>query len=491
MKNVIRSRFQKNMDELALKFTSSIEFDKQLFDYEILVDKAHVLSLLKEGHLSNDDATSILRSLEELEENDIEGDYEDIHEAVESRLIERIGEDIAGKLHTGRSRNDQIATCMRMFARDLILDFLEKNLAMREVLINKAEEYLGNIMAGFTHLQPAQPTSLSHWILAYHDIIERDFSRGIEILYRVNLCPLGSSAFASTGFTLDREFTAELLGFNGVLENTVDAVSSRDFIIDSLFLSASSMLNLSRIAEDIIVWSSEIGYVDLPDEFASTSSIMPQKKNPDVAELIRAKAGTVVGHFTAVITMYRALPFSYNRDLQEMNPHILAIKIATTSLEVMKEMLSRIEFRKDVMQEKAGKNYSTATEVADTLVRVCGIPFRTAHRIVGKVIGEGKEITFDLLENISKEVAGISLKSLGLRDEDIEEAIDPEKAVERRGNIGGPSREAVKKMIKTRYEKLKYDREVFNSRLKEIEESLKRLEIAVRRVMNGGKKSES
>ncbi len=486
MKNVIRSRFHKDMDELALKFTSSIEFDRYLFEYEILVNKAHALSLLKEGHLSREDAIKILEHLEKLNEGEIKGGYEDIHEAVEARLIEMIGEDTAGKLHTGRSRNDQIATCMRMLTRGLILEFLKENLALRKVFLQKAEEYHGDIMAGFTHLQFAQPTSLSHWIIAYHDIIERDFERGLEILDRVNLCPLGSSAFASTGFTLDREFTAELLGFNGILENTMDAVSSRDFIIESLFLSVSSMLNLSRIAEDIIVWSSETGYIDLPEEFASTSSIMPQKKNPDVAELIRARTGTITGHLIAVITTYKALPFSYNRDLQEMNPHILGLESATISLKVMKEMFSRIKFRKDVMREKAGKNYSTATEVADTLVRKCGIPFRTAHRIVGKLVADGMEISLSSIEKTSLEVAGISLKALGLEERDIMEAIDPEKAVEKRKNTGGPSREAVKKMMMARNERLKSDEEILASKIEKIEESVKRLETITRRVLNGG-----
>ena len=317
-------------------------------------------------------------------------------------------------------------------------------------------------------------------------MLERDFRRGMEILSRVNLCPLGSAAFASTGFKLDREFSADLLGFDAVLENSVDAVSSRDFIIESLFLSASIMLNLSRIAEEIIIWSSEFGYIELPDEFASTSSIMPQKKNPDVAELIRAKTGTVIGHLMGVMSIYKALPFSYNRDLQEMNPHILALNTAIDSLRIMGKMMKHILFRKDIMQEKAGRGYSTATEIADTLVRKCGIPFRIAHRVVGKAVASGKDISVNLLEEISREIAGISLISLGLEEKDILDALDPKKVVEGRKNIGGTSTETVDEMISSRYKRIKIDFEALNSRSKKIEKSMERLKTAVRGVLNGG-----
>jgi len=309
----------KEMDKLAVKLTTSMDHDKYIFYYDILVDYAHVLTLYKSGIISREDLTKILRALKKVKEEGFEKlpKAEDVHEAIEKRVIEIAGNS-GKKMHTGRSRNDEIATCLRLFARDKLLDLATSLLELRAVIIKKAEEN-DTIMPGFTHMQYAQPTRLSHYLIAYHDMFDREFERLLNCLKRVNLSPLGSAAFASTSFNLDRVYTASLLGFSGVVENSMDAVSSRDFLIESVFVAASTLLDLSRICEEIILWASEFNFIDLPDEYASISSIMPQKKNPDVAEILRAKAGKMIGYLTSAMSIYKALPFAYNRDFQEMN----------------------------------------------------------------------------------------------------------------------------------------------------------------------------
>ncbi len=461
---MLRSRFSRDMDEEALKFSSSIDQDRYIFYYDILVDMAHVLGLLRCNHISEKDAKEIIRGLLRIREmgyETIPKEYEDIHEAIESELI-KITE--AGKkMHTARSRNDEVATCLRMFVRDRLLSLALSLLELREVFIEKALENLDVIMPGFTHLQYAQPTRLSHHIVAYHDMIERDFTRIINTLKFVNLSPLGSCAFASTSLKLDRFYTAELLGFDGIVENSCDAVSSRDFLIESVFISASVMLSLSRIAEEIVLWSSEFDFIDLPEEFASTSSIMPQKKNPDIAELIRAKAGTVIGCLTSVMSIYKAMPFTYNRDFQEMNYHLFkSFDIVELSVNLMKKMFEKIRFKRDVMLEKAVKNFSIASELADRMVKK-GVPFRDAHRIVGRAVALGD---LNKIEEIAKEFG---------YDIDLDLKLDVVDAVENRKNIGGTSREEVLRMINARKERLKDDYELLSDTVERICSRLERL----------------
>ncbi len=488
MKDIIRGRFNREMDEEALEYTSSLTFDRHLFYYDLLVDYAHVLGLVKEGHISDNDAKIILNGLMRVEQEGIpEGNYEDIHVAIESKLIDEVGEDIGGKLHTGRSRNDEVATCLRMLARDLLLELMVKLNNLREIILKKAEENIGTIMPGFTHLQPAQPTSLAHWLLAYHDPLERDFQRAREIFQRVNLSPLGCGAFASTGFILDREFTAELLGFNGIVEHSMDGVAGRDFLLECVYLASSVMVVLSRMAEELIIWSSFPGFVELPDEFASTSSIMPQKKNPDVAELVRAKTGSVMGHLMALMSIYKALPFSYNRDLQEMNIHMYgALKMACDSVGVMAKMFEGVKFNIDAFRSKSVDGFTTATALADTIVKVCGIPFRRAHRIVARAAMEATQPSLKLLDDISSELMGKKLSSLGLSPEHVESSLDPEKVVESRITAGGTSTSEVKKMIVSRKKRLERDRKKVFLMRDEISTKLERLKNMVAGVVHAG-----
>ncbi len=465
---IVRSRLKRGMDRLALEFTSSLEVDRRIFHYDILVDIAHVLGLLKCGHISGEDAKAIIKALLEIRDEGYDSlpkNCEDVHEAIEAEVTRRTP---AGKkMHTARSRNDEVATCLRMFARDKLLSLASSIVELRRVLLEIAEENLDTVMPGFTHLQYAQPTVLAHWMLAHHDALARDFERVLEAFKRANLSPLGSAAFAGTSFELDRDYTAELLGFDGIVENSCDAVASRDFLIESVFVASSVMLTLSRMAEEIILWCSEFGFVELPDEYASSSSIMPQKKNPDVAELIRAKAGRVLGNLSGVMAIYKAMPFTYNRDFQEMNPMLFeSLEVADLSTTIMARMLERVEFRRDVMLEKALKGYTNATELADEITKR-GVPFRDAHRIVGKLVAEGLEFTADNVMRVAEEF-GYRLKLEELK-------LNAKEIVEGRKSRGGTSRDELERMLEDRWKLLEEDRTAVSKRIDEISLRLERL----------------
>ncbi len=470
----VRSRLEGRMDDTALKLTTSMDFDENIFHYDILVDYAHVVMLEKTGILDRTSASRILKALRAVEEAGFESlsrEYEDIHEAIEAKVIELAGDD-GRKMHTARSRNDEVATCLRMFARDRILDILSTLLELRSVLLRKAKENISAVMPGFTHLQYAQPTKLSHHLLAYHDMVERDFQRLLDAFRRVNLSPLGSAAFAGTSFGVDRELVARLLGFDGLVENSMDAVSSRDFLIESVFACTSVMLSFSRICEEIVLWASEFEFVTLPDEYSSSSSIMPQKKNPDTAEIIRAKAGRAIGDLAGVMAIYKAMPFAYNRDFHEMNAVMFRVMNDTlTSARVMVGLLDRIEFRTDVMASKAGKGFSVATEIANLLVQK-GIPFRTAHRIVGELARLGAHNPdAKLLADVAKRFGA----EVEVSQEEIDSVSIPENAVERRTSLGGTGGRNVLEMLEKRVSRIEEDeRRIAGIRMK-ISESLKRL----------------
>ncbi|MCC6027483.1 MAG: argininosuccinate lyase [Archaeoglobus sp.] len=442
------------MDSKALEFSSSLDHDKNIFKYDILVDVAHVLNLCKSGYLGKEEALKIIEALKEVAKRGLHGKFEDVHEAIEFEVT-RITEE-GKRMHTGRSRNDEVATCLRMFARDNLLTIAEKLIELLSTILTLAEKDTATIMPGFTHLQFAQPTKLSHHLLAYFDMVERDLERLVDAFRRVNLCPLGSSAFASTSYRLDREYVAKILGFDGVLEHSEDAVSSRDFLIETVFVCSSIMLSLSRIAEEIILFST-LGFIDLPNKYASTSSIMPQKKNPDIAELIRAKTGKTIGNLVSAMAIYKALPFSYNRDFQEMNEILYeTMRIVENSVEVMSGMLSEIRFNKSLLEEKAREGFTLATEVADMLVKEFGIPFRDAHKIVGRIISQKMEINSESLETVAKNF-GYEIK---VEKSKIDEAIDVKKAVERRENIGGTASSEIERMLYERKKKVQSWRRV-------------------------------
>jgi argininosuccinate lyase len=447
-----------------MHFLSSMHADRCIADADVLVDIAHVLMLDKQKIIDRTVTTQLLPALLELHDEGVPDEafderFEDVHAGIESLLIEAVGPDAGGRMHMGRSRNDEVATCIRIKLREELLKQMSALIKVREVLIALAEEHRETVMPGFTHLQHAQPTTLAHHLLAYEQAFSRDFDRLKEAYTRVNLSPLGAAAFASTGYPINRDFTANLLGFDGLVTNTMDAVATRDFALEALADVSIMMSTTSRLCEELIIWSSSfVKFVTLEDAFCSTSSIMPQKKNPDTAEIMRAKCGSVFGAFTSALVTVKGLPMSYNRDLQELTPSIWrGMRDAKASLRLLIDMLSSASFNTERMKEEAGKGFSTATELADTLVRSYGLPFRTAHNIVGRAVQKGT-LTLSVLEEAAEEVGpGISLKAKGLTQKKIDEVLDVNYSLALRKSPGGPAPAATDLAIRERRKQLEAD----------------------------------
>ena len=445
------------------RFLSSMEADRKIAEADVLVDMAHLIMLRRKDLIGEEHARAIMDLLigfsgNGLPEEVFDDRFEDIHAGIEAYLIDRLGEDVGGRIHLGRSRNDEVATCIRIRTREELIHIMESVNRVREVLITLAGEHTETVMPGFTHLQHAQPTTLAHHLLSYEGAFSRDFARFSPAFARVNESPLGAAAFASTGFPIDRSLTKELLGFDGLIENSMDAVSSRDFLLEVLSACAILSATASRLSADLILWSSPLaGFVTLADAYCSSSSIMPQKKNPDTLEILRAKSGTVLGSFTAATAIVRGLPMSYNRDLQEATPHLWqGIGAVREGIPLLAEVLATAAFHPERMEEEAGKGFSTATELADRLVRDLGIPFRTAHTIVGKAVRAGS-LDAKTLEKAGKDAFGISLKGMGLTREMIRDALDVRSMVNARKVTGGPAPAAVKNALKGRKTQLRKD----------------------------------
>ncbi|MDH7593327.1 MAG: argininosuccinate lyase [Methanomicrobiales archaeon] len=437
-------------------FLSSMDADRWIAEADLLVDIAHVTMLVEREILDKEEAQGMMRILLDFVEKGVPAEafdirYEDIHAGIEACLIRAAGEESGGRLHMGRSRNDEVATCIRMRLREEVIGLMGELAGLRDVLLDLAAVHQETIMPGFTHMQHAQPTTLSHHLLAFEAAFTRDFERLRHAFSRINQSPLGAAAFASTGFPIDREMTAKLLGFAGVEGNTMDAVSARDFLLEAIADCSILMTHASRCCEELIVWSSGlVQFVELPDAFCSTSSIMPQKKNPDTAEIMRGKAGTVYGSLVAALATMKGLPMSYNRDLQEVTPNLWkAISEARSSIRLLSGMYAGARFNRERMREESGRGYSTATDLADFLVREYRIPFRTAHTIVGRAVKKGG-INLMMLERAALEVKGISLVDMGLTEDMIRNALDPVHAVAMRRGPGGPSPEAVRSSVKER-----------------------------------------
>ncbi len=485
MKDILRSRLTSNMDKKVAKFTSSLGVDQRIFEIDLLVDKAHVIMLREQGIIQKDDGIALLKALGTIEKNGVSyvdlSDHEDIHIAIESKLIDLVG-DIGGRMHSGRSRNDEIATCVRMAIRDELLGLMSDIVGLRKSLVNVAGKHTETIMPGFTHLQHAQPTTFAHHMIAYADALERDFNRLVDAYVRVNLCPLGAVALASTGFPINRERTSQLLGFDSLMENSMDAVSTRDFAIECISAFANTMVDLSRIAEDFILWStSEFDFIELDDRYASTSSVMPQKKNPDVLELIRAKTGSVCGDLVSALTIYKALPYSYNIDLQEISPHLLnAIKITRDSVCIMADTIDTMQVKIDVMKAATAVGFITATELSDTMVRITKIPFRTAHQIVGALAMDGDKPVLERIDAISTKILGKRLSDMSLTQEAIDKALDVEKNIRVRSIRGGPSPDECERMIKSRRDKIESDEILLKQKINKIKVALEKLNSIVR-----------
>ena len=442
-------RFTKETDKLVYNFNASISFDQKFYKQDIKGSMAHVKMLAKQGILTEEERDQILAGLEgiladvESGKLEITSEYEDIHSFVEANLIDRIG-DVGKKLHTGRSRNDQVALDMRLYVRGEVqhTDHLLRELL--KVLQRIMEENIDTFMPGFTHLQKAQPVTLAHHVGAYFEMFRRDRSRLKDIYERMNYCPLGAGALAGTTYPLDREYTAQLLGFAGPTRNSMDSVSDRDYVIEYLSALATVMMHLSRFSEEIIIWNSnEYRFVELDDAYSTGSSIMPQKKNPDIAELVRGKTGRVYGALMGFLTTMKGLPLAYNKDMQEDKEGVFdAIDTTEMCLTLFTGMVDTITFNKEVMEASAKNGFTNATDVADYLVNH-GIPFRDAHgisgRLVLKCIAENKALDDLTLEEYRQECPAF--------EADIYEAISMKTCVERRLTLGAPGEAVMRQVI--------------------------------------------
>ncbi len=432
------------------EINASIPFDKALWRQDIAASRAHVAMLAACDIVSAADAEAILDGLDtiaaEYEANGVPEDWdlEDIHMTTESRLAELIGP-AAGRLHTARSRNDQVATDFRLWVRDAI-DQADAGLkALQDALVTQAEAHAGSIMPGFTHLQTAQPVTLGHHLMAYHEMIARDRSRFSDARHRMNFSPLGSAALAGTGFPIDREMTAQALGFAGPTKNSLDAVSDRDFALDYLQAAAQCSLHLSRLAEEFVIWASQpFGFVRMADSLSTGSSIMPQKKNPDAAELVRGHAGRIVGCLTSLMVTMKGLPLAYSKDMQDDKPPVFeAANLLGLSIAAMTGMVADSTFNTDRMRQAAELGYATATDLADWLVRQADIPFREAHHITGAAVklAESRGVALD-------ELSLDDLKAIDNRiDKRVFEALSVEASVAARSSYGGTAPEEVRKRV--------------------------------------------
>ena len=444
-------RFTKATDKLVYEFNASIGFDQRFFKEDLQGSRAHVRMLAKQGILTEAERDEILAGLDGIEADveagklEITSEYEDIHSFVEANLIDRIG-DAGKKLHTGRSRNDQVALDMRLYTRSQVLYTESQINHLLHTILHIMEENTETIMPGFTHLQKAQPITLAHHLGAYFEMFRRDELRLQDIYNRMNYCPLGSGALAGTTYPLDRDYTAELLDFYGPTENSMDGVSDRDYLIEYLSALSTIMMHLSRFSEEVIIWNSnEYRFVEIDDAYSTGSSIMPQKKNPDIAELVRGKTGRVYGALMSLLTTMKGIPLAYNKDMQE-DKEIAFDAMDTTNgcIQLFDGMLETMEFNKDNMEASAKKGFTNATDAADYLVNH-GVPFRDAHSIIGQVvlycIDRGiaiDDMTLEELQTISP-----------VFEEDIYEAISMDTCVNKRLTVGAPGKEAMEKSIES------------------------------------------
>ena len=443
-------RFADGPNAIMREINASIPFDKALWRQDIAASKAHVAMLGAAGIIAVADAETISAGLDavadEYAANGVPEDWdlEDIHMTTESRLAELIGP-VAGRLHTARSRNDQVATDFRLWVRDAFAEMDAGLAALQQALVTRAGEDAGSIMPGFTHLQTAQPVTLGHHLMAYYEMLRRDRSRIADSAKRLNECPLGSAALAGTGFPIDREMTARTLGFDGPTANSLDAVSDRDFALDFLYCCSACALHLSRLAEELILWASQpFGFIRLPDSLSTGSSIMPQKKNPDAAELVRGHSGRVIGSLTSLMITMKGLPLAYSKDMQDDKPPVFeAASLMGLSIAAMTGMIAGATFNTARMRAAAELGYATATDLADWLVRVQGIPFREAHHITGSAVklAESRGVALDALPLED-------LKAIDARiDESVYASLSVDASVAARSSYGGTAPDQVRLQV--------------------------------------------
>ena len=442
-------RFTKETDRLAYQFNASIHFDQRFLEQDVEGSIAHAAMLAKQGILTEAERDAIHNGLRGILEDVKAGklavtdEYEDVHSFVEANLIDRIG-DAGKKLHTGRSRNDQVALDMKLYVRKEILEIDGSLKEMLETLLSLMEENLDTVMPGFTHMQKAQPTTLAHHLGAYFEMFKRDRMRMKDIYRRMNTCPLGAGALAGTTYPLDREYTAKLLGFDGPALNSMDAVSDRDYCIELLSALSTVMMHLSRFSEEIITWNSnEYGFVEIDDAYSTGSSIMPQKKNPDIAELVRGKTGRVYGDLMGLLTTMKGIPLAYNKDMQEDKEGTFdAIDTAKSCLILFTGMVKTMRFKKEAMEKSASGGFTNATDAADYLVEK-GVPFRDAHGVIGRLvlycIEKGKSIGELSIEEFKSFSPAF--------EEDVYDAVSLKTCVEKRLTLGAPGRAAMEQVI--------------------------------------------
>ena len=442
-------RFTKETDKLVYNFNASISFDQKFFEEDLQGSIAHVTMLAKQNILTGEERDAIIKGLNSIKADvaagtlEITDEYEDVHSFVEANLIDRIG-DAGKKLHTGRSRNDQVALDMKLYVRKEVKLVDEELKELLTTLLDIMEANLDTYMPGFTHLQKAQPTTLAHHFGAYFEMFKRDRGRLSDIYDRMNYCPLGSGAFAGTTYPLDRSYTAEILDFTGPTLNSMDSVADRDYIIEFLSALSTIMMHLSRFSEEVIIWNSnEYRFVEIDDAYSTGSSIMPQKKNPDIAELVRGKTGRVYGALMSILTTMKGIPLAYNKDMQEDKELTFdAIDTVKGCIALFTGMVKTMKFRHDVMEKSAMNGFTNATDAADYLV-VKGVPFRDAHGIIGRLV------LYCLEKNTS--IDALSLEELQaispVFEQDVYEAISLETCVKKRMTIGAPGQEAMKEVI--------------------------------------------
>ncbi|MGB9964375.1 argininosuccinate lyase [Halobacterium hubeiense] len=462
----------------ARSFLSSMDADDRIFAADLAVDRAHVVMLAEQGVIGDGEAATILGALDGVEDAGFDAlpDGEDVHEAIETAVVERVGP-VGGKMHTARSRNDEVATCIRARLREDLLDALDAVLALRGALADVADAEAETVMPGYTHLQPAQPTTVAHWALSYEGALARDTGRLLDAFDRANESPLGAAAFAGTTFDVDRERTADLLGFDGVVTNAMDASASRDFLLEAVAALSSVAVTCSGLAEDIVLFANR-GFVELHDDYSSTSSIMPQKKNPDTLELVRATAGDAVGAYTSLATTLKGLPRAYNRDLQRATGHAWdAADDVTAATEVAAGAVATAEWPAEELEAAAGEGFSTATGVADALA-AAGMPFRTAHEIVALASEDGEAqrasehasggcreqgADLDAVDAAAREVTGEPLADLA-DPEVVAAALDPVTNVAQRDSTGGPAPDAVRDALEDVQADIAADEEAVEAR---------------------------
>ena len=449
-KKLWEGRFSEKTAKDVEAFTASIDVDKRLYAYDIAGSIAHCKTLAQAAVISNEDAQTLIQGLKQIKTEIETGKFkfedalEDIHMHIETRLYDIVGK-VAQKLHTARSRNDQIALDVRMFLKDETHHIIRRLVEFQYVLVNLAKDHLDVILPGYTHMQRAQPVLFAHHLMAYYEMFSRDIDRFEQSLSRINVMPLGSAALAGTTYPIDRNYAAQLLGFPDVSANSIDSVSDRDFILDFLSAASICMMHLSRLSEEIILWAtSEFGFIELSDAYATGSSIMPQKKNPDVAELVRGKTGLVFGDLMALLTMMKALPLAYNRDMQEDKVLLFnTVDTLSACIDMYIQMLPSLNINKHVMEKAAASGFLNATDLADYLAGK-GMPFREAHRCVGQAVNVALQQNKELHELSLEELQSFS----ALIQEDIFDSLSLKQLIDRRTSIGGTASKRVTAAVK-------------------------------------------